>query len=752
MPKINHKILKTVTYLMLSTALLLSVDLSQKSGWLNGIVFGNDSLSTLPNAVIRVENIPWAETNLEGIFNIRLKPDREYSVMASCIGYKSVIKKVKICPGLNEITFILPLDIIQFPSVTVEAARHERKKEEGIIVFSALDLNRTRTPLLQDPIKNLESDPVVKTENDFNSRISLRGGETDQVVYKIDGIPVFDIYHIGGLLSAINPDPASSVQVIYSGFEGVEYGRLSGIIDVNTLSEAEKGIHGKISLSLLAESYLLTAQTSHNIFCYLAYRRTHYNTAVRLVKNTFPYGFNDLNFKINWRINPKISLSLTGFQSNDYVTYFVDDSTHEKYQIKWGNQTLGLRWNCLLSKNISMISDVYATQFWNSGNISWSMKMTRDEITEYGFYQQLSMAFKHQVLHFGWQYSRFLQDYHWEFAVNKPDQHGINFGPYIYYDYAFPIETHSDKYDALTSWIDTKWNLSSRLMLNAALRFQFWESKSLVITPSVGYRLIINPKLSLSLNYDRMAQQLAKYHDRSPMDLMSLWFDNGDRFAIVDQYSAETRYQITSSYQVRLGTYLKNYQNIGRSINHGPELIYGKGQSYGAEVSFKKISGRIQYKLSYAYGVALIKFSNLVNYQNFDKPHRIYFENQINLTKRLFFTMTVTYSTGTPYYPFNVKYYKIDVGPGLWPANSNQYSYTQSLINNTRFPDYARMDVSLSYDTMFFKKKLSIITSVFNVTNRENIYYYYSVPGERNKDEYLTGLPLLPSLEIQWAF
>ncbi|MDD5541497.1 MAG: hypothetical protein PHG61_12475, partial [Candidatus Marinimicrobia bacterium] len=112
----------------------------------------------------------------------------------------------------------------------------------------------------------------------------------------------------------------------------------------------------------------------------------------------------------------------------------------------------------------------------------------------------------------------------------------------------------------------------------------------------------------------------------------------------------------------------------------------------------------------------------------------------------------VTYSTGTPYYPFNVKYYKIDVGPGLWPANSNQYSYTQSLINNTRFPDYARMDVSLSYDTMFFKKKLSIITSVFNVTNRENIYYYYSVPGERNKDEYLTGLPLLPSLEIQWAF
>jgi len=737
---------------MLSTDLIVSADLSQKSGWLNGIVFGNDSLSTLPNAVIRVENIPWAETNLEGIFNIRLKPDREYSVTASCIGYKSVIKKVKIYPGSNEITFVLPLDIIQFPSVTVEAARNERKKEEGIIGFSALDLNRTRTPFLQDPIKNLESDPVVKIENDFNSRISLRGGETDQVVYKIDGIPVFDIYHIGGLLSAINPDPLGSVQVIYSGFEGAEYGRLSGIIDVNTLSEAEKGIHGRIGLSLLAESYLMTAQASNNIFGYLAYRRTHYNTAGRLVKNSFPYGFNDLNAKINWRLNSKNTLSLTGFQSNDFVTYSVDDSTGEKYRFKWGNQAYGLCWNRILKNNLSLKSNGYISRFWNSGDIPWAIKMTRNTITEYGIYQQYTWTTKQKILHFGWQYNRIHLDYLWEFDENFPDNHGFDFGPYIYYDYAFPKETHTNRYNAITAWIDTKWNLGSRQTISAALRTQFWAPKLFILTPSLGYRLIVNPKWSLSLNYDRMAQQMAKYHDRSPMDLMSLWFDNGDRFATVDQYSAETRYQFTFSHQIRLGAYLKNYQNIGRSINRGPQLIYGTGQSYGTEISFSKISGRIQYKMSYAYGVALIKYSNLVNYQNFDKPHRFYIESVVNLTKRLFFTLTANYSSGTPYYPFNVKYYKIEIGPGLNPADSDQYSYTQSLINDARFPDYARMDISLSYDAMFFKRKLLVIASVFNVTNRENIYYYFSVPNERTKTEYLTGLPLLPSLEIQWEF
>lgn len=752
MLKINHKIFIHVIFLIIPISILKSADLSHRYGLLNGTVIGSDSLSILPNAVIRVENIPWAETNADGIFSIRLKPDQEYSITASCIGYKSVVMKVKIYPGSNEITFFLPLDIIQFPSVTVEAARNEWRREEGIIGFSALDLGRIRTPLLQDPIKGLESDPVVKTENDFNSRISLRGGETDQVVYKIDGIPVFDIYHIGGLLSAINPDPLNSVQVTYSGFGGAEYGRLSGIININTLSEAEEGIYGKISLSLLAESYLLTAQTSKNLFGYLAYRRTHYNTAGRLVKSTFPYGFNDLNAKINWRINPKNSLSLTGFQSNDFVTYSVDDSTGEQYRFKWGNRALGLCWNRLLNRNISLVSNGYASQFWNSGNIPWSMKMTRNTITEYGFYQQLSLALMHQVLHFGWQYSRIELNYHWEFDENFPDNHGIDFGPYIYYDYAFPKETHSDKYDAFTSWIDTKWNLSSRQTLNAALRFQFWTADLFIVTPSIGYHLTLTPKLSLSLNYDRMAQQLAKYLDRSPMDLMSLWFDNGDRFATLDQYSAETRYQITSSHQLRFGTYLKNYKDLGRSMNRGPGLIYGNGQSYGAELSFKKISGRFQYKISYTYGVALINFSNLVNYQKFDKPHRFYFGNVVNLTKRLFLTLTAIYSSGTPYYPYNVKYYKIDVGPGLWTADSKDYSYTQSLINNARFPDYARMDISLSYDTILFKRKLSIIASVFNITNRENIYYYYSVPGERTKDEYLTGLPLLPSLELQWSF
>jgi len=752
MLKINLKTLNSVTFIILSTGILLSADLSQKYGYLNGLVFGSDSSSFLPNAIIRVGNIPWAETNSDGTFSIRLKSDCEYSITVSCIGYKSVVEKVIIRSGTNTITFVLPLDIIQFPSVTVEAARFKRKKEEGIIGFSALDLNRTRTPILQDPIKGLESDPVVKTENDYNSRISLRGGETDQVVYKIDGIPLFDIYHIGGLLSAINPDPLNSVQVTYSGFDGSESSRLSGIINVNTISEAEKGIHGKISLSLLSESYLLTAQPSSNIFSYLAYRRTHFNTAGRLVKSTFPYGFNDFNAKINWKISPKNSISVNGFQSNDFVTYSVNDSTGEKYCFKWGNRAVGLCWVRILNRNISLVSNGYASQFWNSGDIPWAIKMTRNDITAYGFFQQLSLALMHQVLHFGWQYNRVELNYNWEFNENFPDNYGIGFGPYIYYDYAFPKETHANKYNTITAWIDTKWNLGSWQTISATLRTQFWAPKLFILTPSLGYRLIIDPKLSLSLNYDRMAQKMAKYHDRSPMDLMSLWFDNGNHFATADQYSAETRYQITSSHQIRLGTYLKNYQNMGRSINRSPELIYGKGQSYGAEVSFNKMSGRIQYKLSYAYGVALIKFSNLINYQNFDKPHRFYFENVVNLTERLFFTLTVAYSSGTPYYPFNVKYYKIDVGPGLWLANSNQYSYTQSLINNARFPDYARIDISLSYYAMLFKRKLSVIASVFNVTNRENIYYYYSVPTERTGTEYLTGLPLLPSLEIQWEF
>lgn len=752
MLKINLKMLNAVTFLILSTDMLSSADLLQRYGYLNGIVLGSDSLSLLSNAVIRVDKIPWAEANSDGTFSIRLKPDCEYSITASCIGYLSITKKIKIYPGSNEVTFILPLDIIQFPSVTVEAARNKWKKEEGNISFSALDLSRIRTPLLQDPIKILESDPAVNTENDYNSRISLRGGETDQVIYKIDGMPIFDIYHIGGLLSAINPDPLSSIQLNYAGFEGIESGRLSGMINVNTLSEAEKGIHGKIGLSLLAESYLVTAQSSNNLFAYLAYRRTHYNTAGRLVKSSFPYGFNDLNAKINWRLNSKNTLSLTGFQSNDFVTYSVDDSTGEKYRFKWGNQAYGLCWNRIFKKNLALKSNGYISRFWNSGNIPWAIKMTRNTITEYGIYQQYSWATKQMIVHFGWQYNRIQLNYHWEFDENFPDNYGINFGPYIYYDYAFPKETHTNKYNAVMAWIDTKWNFSSRQTISAALRTQFWAPKLFILTPSLGYRLVINPKLSLSLNYDRMAQQMAKYHDRSPMELMSLWFDNGDRFETVDQYSAETRYQITSSHQIRLGTYFKNYQNIGCSINRGPELIYGTGQSYGMEISFYKMSGRMQYKLSYAYGVTLIKFSNLVNYQNFDKPHRFYFENVINLTKRLFFTLTVSYSSGTPYYPFNVKYYKIDVGPGLWPATSNQYSYTQSLINNARFPDYARLDVSFSYETLLFKKKLTIITSVFNVTNRENIYYYYSVPNERTKTEYLTGLPLLPSLEVQWLF
>ncbi len=725
-------------------------DINSNKVYIKGFVYSIDSLKIIQNAVISINNIPWCESNTNGYFYLELVHKNQYKISVSCIGYKTVSMDLILKERYTELWFYLDYDIIQFPLIDVYSTYRGWKQQNHTIEISKEKISNILSPVIQDPVRSLESMPVVIVENDMNNRIHIRGGKDDQVHYSIDDIPLFDIYHIGGILSAINPDPLYSIEVKYGGFRGDVGEKMSGTIKFNTQS-ISNGLNGKIGLGLLSESYFIQTDLLEHQYLHIAYRRTHYNSAGRLIDNSFPYGFNDLVFK--WRIhfNKSNFLQITGFNSTDYVTYSGEDSLGNKQQIRWGNKAIGVKDVQILSK-LSLESFIYYSKFWNYANVPHVLTNTFNYNQEIGFTQQVSISRPMGINKFGWKYKIFSYDYQWIFIRNTEDMGYLDFGPFMYYDYAFPDEEHQDKQDELYLWSDLEYTINDKYKIYTYIKYYYIIGGDKEFAPSIGLTYNINPQTHFSVIYDRMAQSITKYRDRGKLDIMSLWFIVPEKLMTMDQYSVEFRTEGITGFRFNVSSYMKYYNDIGKATNTGPEIIYGYGEAAGVELSLEKNKNRFQYGIYYTWGRSLTKYASIVNYRKFDKQHSLSLSIDLHIIKNLIIHSSFNFSTGTPYYPWNTKYVGlddvsfsgvvlVDVTPEL----------SQSMVNSARYPNYHRMDVSIMYSFEVYSQRMNILAGIFNVYNQKNIYQYLS-PSSDGSLEGIEGIPFLPNLEVQWEF
>ena len=72
-----------------------------------------------------------------------------------------------------------------------------------------------------DIIKTLQLTPGVSAGTEGTAGMYVRGGNVDENLFLIDGNPVYQINHIGGIFSAFNPEAISGMDFFKSGFPRV---------------------------------------------------------------------------------------------------------------------------------------------------------------------------------------------------------------------------------------------------------------------------------------------------------------------------------------------------------------------------------------------------------------------------------------------------------------------------------------------------------------------------------------------------
>jgi hypothetical protein len=174
----------------------------------------------------------------------------------------------------------------------------------------------------------LQTLPGVGAVNDFDSRLTVRGGGPDQNLTVMDGVEIHNPYRLFGLTSAFNPETVANFELITGGFSAKYGDRLSSILVVeNRAGNPATGFGGTAAIALtdgnlIAEGRLPGMNGSSWL---VTARRTYYDLVAERIVDTDLPSFGDLQTRADIQIRPGQTLTVFGLNSRESTDARFDD-------------------------------------------------------------------------------------------------------------------------------------------------------------------------------------------------------------------------------------------------------------------------------------------------------------------------------------------------------------------------------------------------------------------------------------------
>ena len=161
----------------------------------------------------------------------------------------------------------------------------------------------------------------------------------------------------------------------------------------------------------------------------------------------------------------------------------------------------------------------------------------------------------------------------------------------------------------------------------------------------------------------------------------------------------------------------KDYADLFVNPTVETELLQGKGESQGLELSIKKNKGKLNGFISYTYSQTMYQIPGVNNgkeyFANYDQPHNVSVILNYQPIEKNTFTANFTYRSGRPTTAPISSYTTFD---GIYvPIYSDR--------NALRIPDTHRLDLSANFGRTHNKAarvKTSWTFTVYNVYGRKN--------------------------------
>lgn len=713
-------------------------------------------------------------TNTYGFYSITLSPG-EYTIIFSSTGYEKIEQKIQFSGVSKTLNLELKPSSKELDEVLVRARSVDENVKGIEMSVNKIDIKTIRKiPALLgevDLVRAIQLLPGVSTVGEGASGFNVRGGGVDQNLVLLDDAPVYNSSHLFGFFSVFNPDAVKDVKLYKGGIPAQYGGRVSSILDVKMKEGNSKKLEinggiGVIFSRISIEAPIIKDKAS---FIFAA-RRSYIDVLARpfLTGNNANSSFNfyDLTAKVNYNINAKNTVFLSG--------YFGRDVFGTTFGFNWGNGTISSRWNHVFSEKLFMNATAFYSNYdylldsdldnkrpndsfkWTSNIENLSIKpdftyyVSPTNTINFGG-QILSYEFKPgkanassngekrefgQANKKGTEYSAYLSQ---ELKISPifSAQYGIR---YSYYDYQ---SLNGEYYDRIKVPISVE-NASGYILKinktdpsNTVASYGNWE-------PRLSLNLNIGDNASIKTSYNRLAQYVHLMSNTAASTPLDVWTSstNNIKPQIADQIALGFFKNIGpdgNNYETSVEIYYKvmknqidyaDRANLFLNPYFEKDLLFGDGRAYGIEFFIKKNVGKLTGWLSYTLARTERKIEGLNAgewYANrYDRTHTLNVIGQYSLNDKWSFGANFAYITGVPYSIPTQKY----IYEGI--------AYPQTLPGtrgNIRVPDYNRLDLSATKKNkkaLFGKGTSEWVFSIYNVYNRKNPFSIYTRPNENN--------------------
>lgn len=727
----------------------------------------------LINATIRdVESKTGTLSNEYGFFSLTLL-EGKHTLRITYIGFGEKVESVDLNRNILLKVYLKEDYSLDEVLVVGDLKSPINTTQTGKVSFNAHDL-RTEYALFSSPdvVKTLQSLPGVASGTEMLSGLYVHGGNNDENLFLLDGTPLYQVSHLGGLFSAFNTDIIKNIDFYKSGFPARYGGRLSSVVDVRTNDGDLKEYHGTFSMGLLDgriqyEGPIIKNRTSFNI----AMRRSWLeafsapafyfrNKSNSDDKITGKYAFHDINAKLTHYFSDISKVYISFYTGNDMLKInnkqifndYTEDSDEELYRtnfnLQWGNATTAIHWNYRLSPKLFVnITGVYSRsrssfnykkeeQFLNEGEI---MRLTsverynRSIIDDAGYRlefdyrpgasQHIRMG-SNYLFHAFHPQSRILNEY----SGNEMQVDTLRNSSYHFYrGHEFTLFTEDD------IALGREWRLNIGMHYTM---FKVTDKTYHEVEPRAAIRYLLNEHTALKLSYTEMSQfmhLLSSTYLNFPTDY---WVPSTSNIHPMRSRQFAAGLYMRLPYQVNLSVegFYKTMNHIleydGKNQlapsveNWEADVKRGKGRAYGVELALSRHVLKTSMNFSYTLSWSKRKFDDIYRgwYANkFDNRHKINISVRHQLTQQIEAYAAWNYHSGNKI-TVPSQYIESPALPGINGKKPGQWVYEEP--NNATLPAYHRLDLGVNFRKVTkrgFERIWNI--SIYNAYCRMNVLY-----------------------------
>ncbi len=722
------------------------------------------------------------ETDRLGYFLLEDIGPGQHELVVGRLGFAQLTEVVTVPQDQRvDRDILLTTTVIELEGVSVEAERSRERvrfeEQAGITIaeLAGRDVKMIPGVAEADPLRAIEVLPGVISTSDFSAAFNVRGGSADQNLILLDGVPIFNPFHLAGFFSVFNADMLARVELLAGGFPAEYGGRVSAVLNVESdPGNGEWDFDGGISVlaSRLAVGGGLPESVRDKVGLQTARwrvsaRRSYFDVLLKPAFD-FPYHLTDLQGVFEGWTRGGSKFTISAYSGTDAVDF--SDTSNENFPLKvdwgWGNDVIGLRWS---------------TPSEDGGSLEVRSGFSRFD-TDLAFpdFGDFQITSKIDLFSNGIEVER-RPARHWTVKA------GVN-ADRSSYDNRFATGGTDFRAGSLTGWmlgsfVQAAWNDQRNWLVEAGVRVDNWRpavGETLVeVAPRLAVkRFVANKNAAVKLSVGRYTQFLHSVRDEELPLGLDIWVLTGERApqVVSDQVQFGVEGYPKEGWFVSAEGYLRSFDGvITNNFADDPntdrdDLLRGTGEAYGADFFVRKTGGETTGWLS----LSLLKTER--TFPDFlsgldpapDLTYAPIFDRRVDidlvLRRRLSWGveggLRWNFGSGLPYTRAVGSYgfYSPQLSDGgrlvFGPDGGfDDYAILVGARNAERYPAYHRLDMSFRKPMRQSWGTLVPYLNVLNLYNRRNVLFYffdYQVnPAERTG---VSMFPLLPTIGVEISF